>query len=338
MTDVELSDGPMIDEGGPGRTPAPKRRTITWVVLVGASALGVLAGVGAMTYSTYTKLDLSLQGLQAAYTAEQTAARQLARKAEELSKSLAEAQSQVRALEASHKASEGERAKQEARSTRLEMAIQAVQTAYAAELATARRGSTQKEEELMRALGQAQAQVRALEASQKASEDERGKLEARSTRLETAIQGLQTTEQATVKKLTERAEELSKGLEQVRARLRSREEQPSDLAVLNHALGRSYSKRGMHGAALAAFQTALTFDPNHAESHFELARLYIGHFEDKRSGVSHLRRYLQLNPTAKDAERVKGWLMKAEKELAADKERKGWGKMDVNRELPRIFD
>jgi tetratricopeptide (TPR) repeat protein len=219
------------------------------------------------------------------------------------------------------------------------MAIQAVQTAYAAELATARRGSTQKEEELLKALGQAQAQVRALEAGQKTSEDERGKLEARSARLETAIQGLQTNEQTTVKKLTERAEELSKGLEQVRARLKAREEPPSgDLAVLNHALGRSYSQRGMHGAAVAAFRTALTFDPNHAESHFELARLYIGHFEDKRSGVTHLQRYLQLKPMAKDAERVKGWLMRAEKELAADKERKSWGKMNINWGLPRIFD
>ena len=339
MTEGELTGGALTDrEPVEGPVREPKARRIRVVVPIGALGVGLLVGVGVIAYSTYADFHLTLQGLQTAYTAEQTAAKRLARRTEELSKALEQAQARVRSLDQAQKASEADRGKLEAKSTRLEMTLQGLQATYVGEMAAARK-STQKEEELTRTLEQAQARIRALEISQKVVEQEKSERESRSAKLETAVQGLQTayaSEQATTKKLTEKAEGLAKALEQVRARMRAREQPPDDLAELNHALGASYSKRGMNAEALKAFQTALEFDPNHAESHFDLARLYIGHFDDKRSAAWHLRRYLQLRPAAKDSERVRGWLMKVEKELDAEKERKGWGKADVNRGLERI--
>ena len=132
---------------------------------------------------------------------------------------------------------------------------------------------------------------------------------------------------------------MSKALEQAQARrVKAREEKPADLPGLNYALGMSYSKRGMKEEARNAFQTALKFDPNYAEAHFELARLYLVSFDDNRSATRHFRQYLALKPTAEDAERVKGWLMKTEKELNADKQRQGWGKMGLVGGLRRIFE
>jgi tetratricopeptide (TPR) repeat protein len=325
--------------------PEPKPRKFRWMVLIGALALGLVGTGGVLAYSVYSKLDLSLQGLQAAYLAEQTAAKRLARKAEDLSKAVEQAQTRVKTLEEGQKASEDERSKLEARNTKLETAVQGLQTAYTTEQAAARK-TAQRAEELSKTLEEAQAQVRILEATQKASAQEKNALEARSAKLETTVQALQTAhaaEQATARKLAEKAEELSKALQEVHARMKSREttgpgEKASDLAASNYALGMRYSERGMHEEALKAFQTALRFDPNHAESHFELARLYLGHFDDKQSAVPHLRRYLQLNPTGKDSERVKGWLLRVEKELDADKERQGWGKMSPVRGLKRIFE
>jgi Tfp pilus assembly protein PilF len=94
----------------------------------------------------------------------------------------------------------------------------------------------------------------------------------------------------------------------------------------------------MKEEARNAFQTALKFDPNYAEAHFELAKLYLAGFDDNRSATRHFRQYLALKPTAEDAERVKGWLLKTEKELNADKERQGWGKRGLGRGLQRIFE
>ena len=336
-----LPDGGVPAAGLPG----PKPRKIRWVVLIGALALGLLGTSVVIAYSVYSKLDLSLQGLQTAYLAEQTAAKRLARKAEDLSRAVEQAQARVKTLEESQKASEDERGKLEARNTKLETAVQGLQTAYTTEQAAARK-TAQRAEELSKTLEEAQAQVRILEATQKASAQEKNALEARSSKLETTVQELQTAyaaERAAANKLTQKTEELSKALEEVHARTRPRErtapgEKLGDLAASNHALGLSYSERGMHDEALKAFQTALRLDPNYAEAHFELARLYLGHFDDKRSAVPHLRRYLQLNPTGKDAERVKGWLLRVEKELDADKERQGWGKMSPGQGLKRIFE
>src|SRR5207247_11091813 len=113
--------------------------------------------------------------------------------------------------------------------------------------------------------------------------------EAKKRKSQAKGQGLQTAhaaEQDTAKKLTEKAEELSKALEQAQARrVKAREEKPADLPGLNYALGMSYSKRGMKEEARNAFQTALKFDPNYGEAHFELARLYLVSFDDNRSAT-----------------------------------------------------
>src|SRR2546427_10514541 len=99
LTQAGMTEGGMI---------APKPRKVRWAVLIGAVALGLLVGGGVIAYFTYTKLDLTLRGLQTAYTAEQTTAKRLARKAEELSKALEQAQARVKALEENQKASEEE--------------------------------------------------------------------------------------------------------------------------------------------------------------------------------------------------------------------------------------
>jgi len=342
-----MTEGEMPDEGMPdvGMTDEslrkPKRRKIRVAVVIGALALGLVAGAGMIAYFTRTDLDLTVQGLETAYTAEQTAAKKLVRRAQELSKTSAQAQARVKALEESQKASEAERGNLETRNTKLATAYQGLQTAHAAEQATTRRLG-QTGEELAKALQEAQARVKALEVSQKAAEQQKSELEARSAKLETTVQGLQTAyaaEQDTAKKLTQKAEELSKALEQAHARrTKAREEKPADLPGLNYALGMSYSKRGMKEEARNAFQTALKFDPNYAEAHFELAKLYLAGFDDNRSATRHFRQYLALKPTAEDAERVKGWLLKTEKELSADKQRQGWGKMGLLRGLQRILE
>src|SRR5438128_4351391 len=342
MTEAEMPDEGMLDVGKTDeRIRKPKPRKIRAAVVIGALALGLLGGGGMIAYFTHTNLDLPIQSLETAYTAEQTAAKKLVRRAQELSKTSAQAQARAKAMEERQKASEAERGNLEVRNKKPATAYQGLQTAHAAEQASTRRLG-QTAEELSKALQEAQARVKAQEVSQKAVEQQKSELEARSAKLETTVQGLQTAyaaEQDTAKKLTQKAEELSQALEQAQARrVKAREEKPADLPGLNYALGMSYSKRGMKEEARNAFQTALKFDPNYAEAHFELARLYLVSFDDNRSATRHFRQYLALKPTAEDAERVKGWLMKTEKELNADKQRQGWGKMGLVGGLRRIFE
>lgn len=205
--------------------------------------------------------------------------------------------------------------------TELETALQQMRTAYGAEQAKTRTFA-QKADELSKGLEQAQARVTTLEEHSKASEQERQKLEADRAKLETALRELQAAyaaEQAQTNALTQQVDELSRALEQAQARAKTLEDRQTDLVALHHALGNGYTKRGMNHEAVKAFQTALKLDPNHAETHYDLARIYLEHLNDREAAVSHLRRYVQLRPDAQDAERVKGWLMKVERELKVKK-------------------
>src|SRR5438132_14031093 len=192
MTEGEMPDEGMLDVGKTDQSiRKPKPRKIRVAVIISALALGLLGGGGMIAYFTHTNLDLTIQGLETAYTAEQTAAKKLVRRAQELSKTSAQAQARAKALEERQKASEAERGNLEIRNKKLATAYQGLQTANAAEQASTRRLG-QTTEELSKALPEAQARANALAVSQKAVEQQKSDLEARSAKLETTVQGLQT--------------------------------------------------------------------------------------------------------------------------------------------------
>ncbi len=99
----------------------------------------------------------------------------------------------------------------------------------------------------------------------------------------------------------------------------------TEVVVLNYTLGVNYKKLGMNRSAIKAFQTALELDPDHADSHFELARVYDA-LGERELAMAQFRQYVQLRPYAEDVERVKGWLLRVESELSAIKRAKGWPK------------
>src|SRR5881397_16474 len=120
MTEGEMPDEGMLDVGKTDESiRKPKPRKIRAAVVIGALALGLLGGGGMIAYFTHTNLDLTIQGLETAYTAEQTAAKRLVRRAQELSKTSAQAQARAKALEERQKASEAERGNLEVRNKKL---------------------------------------------------------------------------------------------------------------------------------------------------------------------------------------------------------------------------
>ena len=259
------------------------------------------------------KLRASSTMLKAALHAEQAKTGKLTQKTVKLSKIVEQAQAQVKTLEKSRRASEREKRKLQAKGTKPETSLQELQATYEAEQAKTKR-LTEKVERLSKTMKQAQARVKALEKSAGASEQEKGRLQAKGTKPETSLQELQTTyeaEQAKTEKLTR---DMAAMLELV-TRLRA------DLVMLHHALGVSYNRLGMNQEALTEFQAALKINPDHAESHLDLARVYIEYSDDSASAAPHFRKYVRLRPEARDAERIKGWLLTVEKELEMKSER-----------------
>jgi len=274
------------------------------------------------------QLTTTLQKLQRTF-AEQAKTKKLTQKVEELSKALDQAQARGKALEENHRASEQAKGRLAAKARQLTTALQKLQRTYATEQ-TKTKKLTQKVGDLSKALEQTQARGKALEDNYRASEQAKGELAAKATKLETARRESQTTSatgQAKTKKLTRQTAEMLELVSRLRA----------DVVVLHDAIGVSYTMLGMKEEALRAFHRALELDPNHAESHLDLARLYSEYLDDGEAAAPHFRRYVQLRPEAKNAERIKGWLMKADKELEIKKRSRSWGK-GFFQGLYKIFD
>ncbi len=303
------------------------------------------------------KLETNLIKLKPAYIAEQAITKDLTKKAGELSNALEEAEARMKDLRESQGITEQVKGKLEKKVLKLNAAMKVLQKAYIAEQAKTRK-LTQKAKELSSAVEQAKGggkvpgqppgpllamkqaqgsgkdvnqlavrlremeqvryQVDALEQSREASGQEKGKLEPNGKKLEAALINLQQAydaEQAKTVRITkERAEMIGLVI-----RLRS------EMVTLHYTVGINYTNLGKNEEALKAFLMALNLNPNHAESHFELARLYMEHLRDKASAVAHFRRYLSLSPEANNAERIKGWLMRAETELRGKKNQETWG-------------
>ena len=283
------------------------------------------------------KLGKDLRELQPAYISEQTKNRKLTQKAEELAKTMEEARARAEDMLESQSISEQEKDRLEAKVSKIETALQVVQRAYideqtkskklnqkSAELAQVLEDLRARENELKQAspplqeMEQVRAQLKALEESQKASGKEKGEFKVAGTRLESMLQNLDTAyyaAQAKIDKFTqERAEMIG-----LIIRLQT------EVVVLNYTLGVNYKKLGMNRSAIKAFQTALELDPDHADSHFELARVYDA-LGERELAMAQFRQYVQLRPYAEDVERVKGWLLRVESELSAKKRAKGWPK------------
>lgn len=283
------------------------------------------------------KLGKDLRELQPAYISEQTKNRKLIQKAEELAKTMEEARARAEDMLESQSISEQEKDRLEAKVSKIETALQVVQRAYideqtkskklnqkSAELAQVLEDLRARENELKQAspplqeMEQVRAQLKALEESQKASGKEKGEFKVAGTRLESMLQNLDTAyyaAQAKIDKFTqERAEMIG-----LIIRLQT------EVVVLNYTLGVNYKKLGMNRSAIKAFQTALELDPDHADSHFELARVYDA-LGERELAMAQFRQYVQLRPHAEDVERVKGWLLRVESELSVIKRAKGWPK------------
>jgi len=73
-----------------------------------------------------------------------------------------------------------------------------------------------------------------------------------------------------------------------------------------------YAKEGRFEEAEKEYLRALRIDPNDPAAHYNLAILYDDELDRKRRAVMHYRKYIQLNPTAPDADQVKQWIMQLE--------------------------
>ncbi len=81
-----------------------------------------------------------------------------------------------------------------------------------------------------------------------------------------------------------------------------------ETADMHYNLGVLFSKNKQYYHAVAEFEKVTELRPQDAEAHYNLGVIYAENLPNREKAMAHFRRYLELNPNAKDATWVKQYI------------------------------
>lgn len=113
---------------------------------------------------------------------------------------------------------------------------------------------------------------------------------------------LQQTNGVLNKNVEETPEHFRKMAEQNRTLLR-------ETAEMHYNMGVLFTQNKNYPLAVKEFLRALDFDPNNVKAHYNLGYIYSEQLDRHDEAMAHFEKYLELNPTGKEAESIRGYLM-----------------------------
>ncbi|MCI0438119.1 MAG: tetratricopeptide repeat protein, partial [Chloroflexi bacterium] len=94
----------------------------------------------------------------------------------------------------------------------------------------------------------------------------------------------------------------------VTAMAREHERLLKDLADTHYNMGVLFTRNGDYNRAAAEFLKAVELKPKDADAHYNLGLIYAEHLSDPDKAMTYFRRYLDINPRARDASWVKQYI------------------------------
>ncbi|MDD4954100.1 MAG: tetratricopeptide repeat protein [Candidatus Omnitrophica bacterium] len=81
-------------------------------------------------------------------------------------------------------------------------------------------------------------------------------------------------------------------------------------SLYHYNLGVAYSQAKLYFDAIDEYKKSLEFDPDNADSYYNLGILYENYKQDSEKAIDCYRKYLGLKPDAADKYKVEGWIKK----------------------------
>lgn len=81
-----------------------------------------------------------------------------------------------------------------------------------------------------------------------------------------------------------------------------------ETADMHYNLGVLFSQQKQYERAATEFRKVIEMRPDDAESYYNLGVIYAEHLPDRERAIAHFRRYLKINPRARDASWVKQYI------------------------------
>jgi chromosome segregation ATPase len=98
--------------------------------------------------------------------------------------------------------------------------------------------------------------------------------------------------------------DLGQADEKINVLIRQIEAQKKKMFEAFYGAGKAYTQFKRYKEAIESFQECLEINPDSAGVHYNLGILYQYEYGDRMGAISHLKRYLELNPKAKDRKEV----------------------------------
>lgn len=121
-----------------------------------------------------------------------------------------------------------------------------------------------------------------------------------------ALRGERDKLKALTKELNALAEEAPKKFKAMAA---ENKKMLNETADMHYNLGVFFSQQRNYDRAVKEFSRALDFNPNLANAHYNLGYLYSERLDRHDLALSHFNRFLSLNPTAKESEVIRSYLL-----------------------------
>jgi tetratricopeptide (TPR) repeat protein len=171
-------------------------------------------------------------------------------------------------------------------------------------------------------------QIKDLSAKLKTATDRIAKIQGRDRQFAKQIQGYQKAAEkmkAENTKLAKTNQDLNKILSSMPANVKDLASQNKKLtretAEMHYNMGVFFTENRKYELAVREFTRTLQIDPNHAKAHYNLGYLYSERYERHDEAIGHFRSYLQLNPTGREAELIRSYLL--QREVFDDKPKEG---------------
>ena len=158
-----------------------------------------------------------------------------------------------------------------------------------------------KREEDLAALRQTRTRIKELEVAQAKARAELSKVQARFGALQDQYTGILSQN----KSLAVRAKKVPT---EVTTLAREHERLVKDLADTHYNMGVIFAKSEDYARAAKEFEMVVQLKPDDADAHYNLGLIYAEHIPDRNKAMDFFRRYLDINPGAKDATWVRQYI------------------------------
>ena len=123
-----------------------------------------------------------------------------------------------------------------------------------------------------------------------------------------------------IKSLEEKAAKGESGQRETSGKVKELQKRISNLEVKRakekasyyYNLAVAYTKAKLHDKAIKAYSKSVEINPNNSEAHYNLGLLYEKVKNKPEEAVVHYKKYLKIQPQAKDKEEVMEWIKKLE--------------------------